>query len=637
MSLSEIKDKLYKREEEKDLAKYDQISFDVRKSSVNPQEAGFKKTGDVWGETKDELKEDRNNAVKIGGIIFAVVLVVSALALGVYYIKQSSFNVDRVSIEINGDKEAASGKKLEYEIILNNNNRAVLENVILKVSYPESFSPEGNSNFNQEGALGGTFTLGDIQGHEQKKIIFKGKVYSPKGTIVYLKANMLFSPGGYSNQFSTDNQFGLSVTSSPITLNLMAPQNMSNGDSLDYLITYKNESLEAYENVKIKMEYPAGFTFSKSEPNVSEGDNIWYVGHLSAGQEGKIIVSGKMEGGKNEIKLAKVYVGEMSEGQFIAQNEERIETRIEESPIVISQTVNGLKNLSVNAGENLRFKIYYKNEGTIGLRDVIVTEKIDSVILDYGKMKFPDGGAVDMKNKVITWKASDIPGLKLLNPGDSGIIEFSVDVKDIIPVSGVQDKNFVISSIAKIDSPDIQTPVQGNKIIAGNKMDIKLNSKLFLGVKGLYYDAFMENSGPIPPKVGQETTYIIKWTVMNVSNNVSGVKVESTLPTGVGFTGKVYPEGANLTFNERTNSMVWDIGNLEAGTGILTASKEVSFQIKITPAPNQKDSYADLINEARITGKDLFTNSDLSIIAEKKTTYLTEDKKIGESGYKVKD
>ena len=43
MSLSEIKDKLYKREEDKDLAKYDQISFDVRKSSVNPEEAGFKK------------------------------------------------------------------------------------------------------------------------------------------------------------------------------------------------------------------------------------------------------------------------------------------------------------------------------------------------------------------------------------------------------------------------------------------------------------------------------------------------------------------------------------------------------------------------------------------------------------------
>jgi len=124
------------------------------------------------------------------------------------------------------------------------------------------------------------------------------------------------------------------------------------------------------------MEYPDGFTFSKSKPVVSEGENVWYIGRLSAGQEGKIVVSGKLEGEKDNVKHSKVYVGEMIDGQFVAQNEEKTETIIGSSPLAISQTANGLKKLSVNAGETLQFKIEYKNEGTTGFSDVIITEKL---------------------------------------------------------------------------------------------------------------------------------------------------------------------------------------------------------------------------------------------------------------------
>jgi len=637
MSISEIKEKLYKKKKEKDLSKYDKIDFDVRKSSIDPKEAGFEKKGDDWVEEKDEIKEERNKAVKIAGIALVSLLVIAALMVGFYFFKKTSFNIENVNIQISGPKDVASGKKLQYEILIENKNRAKLEGAVLKVSYPESFIPENNPDFTPEGLLGGSFQLGNIKGKESKKIIFNGKIYSPKGTIVYLKNDLLFYPAGFNGQFSVNNQFDLNVTSSPITLNLMAPQNMSSDDSLDYLIVYKNEGKEDYNNVKIKMEYPDGFAFSKSEPSASEGENYWYIGRLSAGQEDRIVVSGKLSGESGNTKVAKVYIGEMIEGQFMAQNEEKVATKIESSPLFISQTVNGLKELNVNAGENLRFSIYYKNEGEIGLKDVIVTGNIDSAVLDYEKIKMRDKGSINMKNKTITWKAADVPELKNLNPGDSGTIDFEIKIKDIIPVAGVQDKNFVISSIAKIDSPDIQTPIQGNKIISGNKMDIKLNSKLFLNVKGLYHDAFTENFGPIPPRVGQETSYIIKWTAMNVSNDISEAKVKAALPPMVSFTGKIYPENSDLTFNERTNNIVWDIGNLNAGTGVLTASKEVSFQVKITPAPNQKDKYADILSQSIMTGKDLFTKSELSFAAGDKTTYMVDDKKVGEDGYKVKE
>ena len=636
MSLSEIKEKLYNKEEGEKILNYDKVDFDARKIMVDAQKTDFAKKGDVWKEGGDVLKKERTKAVKIAGIVVAVIFFVAAVMVGLYFIRNASFNNSRVIIGITGSKDSPSGQLVNYEISYENNNRAALKNSILQISFPENFTPIGNENFKPEGRTGGIVQLGEIAGHGKGKYILSGKIYSPKGTMVFVKADLLFDPAGFNSRFVASNQISIQVVSSSITLNFLAPQNLSNGDSLDYFINYKNEGSEDFQNVKVKMDYPQGFSFSNSNPPVSESNNTWYIGHLAAGQEGKITVSGKLEGAKDDIKLARAYIGEVSDNQFVSQNEEKAETKIEASALTIRQTVNDLGNLTVDAGEELRFRIFYKNEGSVGIRNVIVTEKLDSAVLDYTKLNLmANGGYFDANNKTITWKAVDVPALGFLESGAEGSIEFTVEVKGIIPVNNAQDKNFVISSVAKVDSPDIPTPIQGNKIVAGNKMDMKLNSKLVLSVKGFYNDAFIANSGPIPPVVGQDTTYTIVWNVMNISSDVSGVKVESSLPTGVTLTGKVFPTDTEIKFNERTNGLTWDIGNLAAGTGILSAAKEVRFQVKINPAPNQASTEASILGPSTISGKDLFSDSNLSVTMDGKSTYLSEDTKIPALGYKV--
>ena len=143
-----------------------------------------------------------------------------------------------------------------------------------------------------------------------------------------------------------------------------------------------------------------------------------------------------------------------------------------------------------------------------------------------------------------------------------GKIFFSIRVKDILPVGEEKDKNFVIKTVAKIDSPDVPTPISMNKIISSNAINMKVNSKLAISVKGYYSDQAIPNSGPIPPKVGEETTYTIHWKVLNVSNDISGATVSAILPTNSQMTGNIFPQDANLKYNERTNAVVWTIGNV---------------------------------------------------------------------------
>lgn len=626
MSLGEINDKLYRRTADEDLGKIDPTEFDPR---VHLDD---KKTEPISEDDRWHIKEKpkskrgffKNKAVRIGLYIFGGIVLVLISVGGFYKINQAAFSQERVTIKVDGPLEIRSGNLVTYEVDYKNDNRASLKNVVIKISYPESFKLDDNPNFKTEGPISGAYFLGDVPSNSESKVLINGRINSPKGALVYIKAEMTYSPSSLSSQFVAKNQLGVNVVSTPLSIEILAPQNVATGDEVNYMVTYKNDGEEAFDGIKVQVDYPEGFTFSSSDPKASEGNNIWYIGNILPSQEGKIVVTGKLEGNRDEVKNIAAHIGSTEKGAFVSYNEQNTSTKIAASPLIISQIVNGVSNLTAKPGDFLKFELNYKNVGDVGLRDVIINETLDSPVLEYTSLS-KVGGSFDDENKLLTFKASDFPGLKYLEPGQGGVIRFTIKVKEVIPVLSGNDKNFVISSLAKIDSPDISTPVSMNKIIAGNKMDIKLNSKLVLDVKGYYNDANISNSGPIPPKVNEETTYTLHWIVTNVSNDVTDARVEAVLPTNATATGKFYPDGANITYNERNNSIVWDIGTINAGTGVLTPSKEASFQVRIKPSLDQKGKEVDLLGVSNISAKDSFTGEILTAKTLGKKTALPED------------
>ena len=635
MSLFDIKNKLYKKELDEDITRHEASEFDARIDSAGREDENPVRP-DAWEEKKTWLTEEKKKMLKIGGIAVGIIVVIVLILVAIYQVRKASFNENRVTVSVDGSTQAASGKLLTYTIIYNNNNNASLNGAVLRITHPDSFKPDDSKDYHDESPTVSVADLNQVAGHGTGKIVFSGREYSLQGTLMYIKANLTYTPSDFNSQFQAAGQLGVNVVSTPVSIEVMGPQNLSSGDSLDYQISYKNEGESDFDNLEIKADYPAGFTFSHSDPPVSENNNVWYVGRLSAGAEGKIVVSGKLEGDVNQVKNIKVYVGAVNQGQFVSYNDESTSTKIILPPLAIGQTVNGLANLDVNAGDTLRFEINYKNQSVSGVTDAIVTEKLDSPVLDYSTLATDSGGAFDQSTNTITWKASDYPNLANLDPGQGGTIKFSIKVKDSIPVQSINDKNFIISSVAKIDSPDIQSTLASDKVISGNEMDLRLNSQIALDVKGYYTDPLISNSGPIPPTVGQTTSYTIHLKVSNVSNDVTGGQAVITLPTGVTFTGKTYPaDNSSLTYNDRTNTVVWNIGDMKAGDGILNPPRETAFQISITPSANQSGSAVDLLDSAVFTAKDSFTGENLAAQGGKKTTMLTEDSTVGINGGKV--
>ena len=641
MSLQETEKKLYRNEENLEL---DQIGkpgeTNPIKSEENPfASATFQSDLDqrkgVWVKEQEEKKEKRKKLIKKISIIAGAIVGIAGIIWLAFFIRKTAFSEERVKVAVSGPEKVKSSDAADFEISYENLNRASLKDAVLYISYSENFKPFGNLQFETEGPTVSKFNIGKIAGKNSDKVTFRGKFFGPRDALVYMEAKLEYKSSTFNSTFTAVGNKSIFISSSPLAVEVSGPANAAPGNAVSYTITYQNTGQENFNDLKLKAEYPDKFTFSNSEPLVSQGDNIWYVGNLAAGQTGQVKINGILDGARDEEKNLKVFIGEIGvDNNFISYNEANFRTKIISSPIVVSETINGKKeNIFVNAGDFLAFKINYKNTGTIGLRDVILTVEANSPVLDYSRIDMQSAkGEFSEEKKIITWRSSEIPGFKTLAPNAEGEVSFSIPVKEIIPVAGSKDKNFSFSAVARMDSPDVPSPEGANKIVASNAVNVKLNSKLLLNYEGFFNDAEISNSGPLPLKVGQETTFTLHTKIANVSNDVTDAKVVLTLAPGTKWKNNFQPRDASVSFNDRANELTWNIGNVPAGMGVITGPKELIYQIGVVPSQNQAGNFALLLSKAIFSAKDTFTGQGLEAKLGEKTSNLTEDLSVGEGG-----
>ena len=71
--------------------------------------------------------------------------------------------------------------------------------------------------------------------------------------------------------------------------------------------------------------------------------------------------------------------------------------------------------------------------------------------------------------------------------------------------------------------------------------------------------------------------------------------------------------------------MTWTPGSVPAHTNNTSLKKEVAFQISLTPSVNQVHQYPILINQAKLSAVDSFTNIKLESIQDNLTTRFSTD------------
>lgn len=519
-----------------------------------------------------------------------IIITILVSLVGFWYYQRNVYSKETLKLEILGPENPQAFDEVEYIVKYKNNGDITLEDVRLTFEYPKfSLLPEGEQNIQ-------TKTLEDIYPGQERTISFKARLVGKVGATHKARAVLSYRPKNLKARYESETSYTSTISSVPLKLELDIPTRIDSGKTFSFWINYFSSSDYPISDLRISMDYPAGFNYVLSQPK-GLADNEWAIPVLNKAEGDRVEVQGHLQGEMNDQKTFRAVLGKVIGGEFVPLLESIRGVIIAKPSLYISQTINGSQDYIARPGDRLHYEIYFRNIGEEPLTDLFLAVRLDGRPFDLESLR-TDTGSFKPGDNSITWDWQTFSGLRFLGAGEEGMVDFWINLKDDWPILGAGDKNFSIRDIVSLAQ-------------SRTEFNYKVAAKLVLSQTAYFKDEIFGNTGPIPPDVGKTTTYTVVWQAKSLYNDVTGAKVKALLPKNVELTGKVFPEEASLTFDSESREVVWDIGDLAAQGPEGGGERSVAFQIALTPTSADKGKIVKLVDKAIISGTDTWTQSHL--------------------------
>lgn len=381
-----------------------------------------------------------------------------------------------------------------------------------------------------------------------------------------------------------------------LRLEILAENDIKMGEEIEYTVKYKNNGNFVLENPKITFELPSNSLTEDSKVRFAEDLKDIYPGN-----EDFIKFKGRLLGKEGDLKVAKAtlsYTPRNLSARY--ESETTFTTKIS----LVNMALSFDLPTKIEKEKEINYAVNYFSNTDYPLENLsIKIEKIDGL-----DIKSADPHSFDN----LEWK------LNSLNKGQGGRIKLKAvakneagDYLNFVAKLGVwKDGVFIVIKETNQDVEAIKTA----------KLEFSQQA---------YYEAQsgIENSGPIPPKVSEPTTYAVKWLIKNYVSEVKNIKVRTILPQNVSLQDYIFPEdqASNFSFDSKSREIVWLAGNLLSDNSV-----EITFQIVLVPDLSQKGRLAELINQSIVFGEDASSGSIIQASGTKIDTSLPDDR--GNSG-----
>ncbi|KKR02534.1 MAG: hypothetical protein UT29_C0001G0014 [Candidatus Yanofskybacteria bacterium GW2011_GWA1_39_13] len=551
-------------------------------------------------------------------------LVLLALLLAIvsflsFWFGSPSFSESGVKLDIEGPTQVMVGDEVVYKLKYSNTTKLDLSSMRFKFTYPDSsvVLKDGIVSTN----LSETFTIDQLSPGQEEVKEFKAFLVGDRGNIKTAKVELAYRAGDLRTAFEKTTSVSTTIIGLPVALTLAAPPNSVPGQSISYVLDYRNETSDDIYDLRFEFDYPEGFSVQKLTPTPSTGNYIWNVPVLKKSSGGRISITGPLSGKEGETKNVSVVLKRKIGEQYVDYEKAETSSTIASSLLGTEILVNDSADYSAFAGDDLNYTIKYANSSNYNLVGVNLTVKLEGEMYDISSLD-TKGGYYDNSNGTILWNASSVPDFSNLSPNKKGQISFRIKLKNSIPSGATGSKNLFVRASARLSTPNVPSNVGGDEIFAESNLVTKISTQPTLKQVVYYNDLAFGSSGPLPPEVGKETSLTIHWQITNPGNDMSGVKISGILPAGVIWknivsVGSGQPEPS---YNKNTSEVVWNLGVLPQGVGVTGAKYEASFQVTIKPSLNQKGSTILLVKDSKLSGIDSFTKQNIIVPVRDITT-----------------
>lgn len=627
-SLNELEKHLYTRDDPVVNKKYSSVlhkkDYAVSNTWTGETEEASKKTSiSKINSISESMKPSFFRKI----FIYSLVILAGSLIFAGYKLfgGPSTVSNDNIDIVVLGNSFAEGGEELSLQIEITNRNSVPLELADLLVEYPKGGATVSGSDVVRLPRINvGTIDSGRTHSENIKVVLF-----GEQGSVKDVKVSLEYRIQGSSAIFVKDMNFPVTINSAPVTLSIDAPTETASNQDITLVLKVSSSAEKSAENMLLRVEYPTGFRFSDATPLAASLDNVWELGDISSGMEKTVTIRGSLSGQDGEERAFRVYVGEASPDNLTSLGV----TYTSLSHIVLIKKpfletelfINGssAEDVVVSGGKEIEFEINWKNNLPTRVTDLEMTAKITGNAYNENSLTVGSGFYDSLNNEII-WDKSTTGSFVSVEPGDSGTVSFNLSPVPLYSGNTLLESPSVIVEISiKGKQPSLGGLV--TEVTNFQKRTVKVTTDLQIAGKALYFQGPFVNTGPMPPRAEQQTTYTITWSVTNSSSNVTSAEAKAVLPTYVQYAGSTSPASENITYDDTTRTVTWKLGNVLSGTGLTKAIREASFKIALTPSTSQIDTTPQIILETVLTGTDSFTNTIVRSSRSALTTALYND------------
>ncbi|TAL48747.1 hypothetical protein EPN83_03030 [Patescibacteria group bacterium] len=559
--------------------------------------------------------------ILIGAVAFFVLSL--GVALLVFFGGGNSVSAKNIDIVVAGPSQVAGGETLTLEVSVRNGNAVPLESALLQVEYPAG--TRGADDKTAE-LLRQRLPLGKIPAGGEVRQTIKAVLFGEKDSIKELSFSLEYRIKDSSALFYKDKKHEIAIRSSPLILTADYSKELNSGQLFSITLSLASNSSELLRGVVVEAEYPFGFSFVSADPKGAAGDRIWQIGDLPSGDRRVIRISGRLEGQNEEERTFHFTAGIGSKedstkiGPVIVSSLETV--RIKRPFIDLSVTLSGDSSVEYVAFGNERIKanIVWTNNLAAQLLDGRVEARLSGAF-DRNSVSLSGNGFYRSVDNTVVWDKTSLAEIAAIDPGEKGVVGFTFTPQ----ISFGGGKNPQITLTVTMLGSQVQVNQTPQLVESTVSRVIKIASNAALTVRAVRSLGPFENSGPVPPRADQKTTYTIIWTVSNSLNDIANVKVKAALPPYISWESLTSPSSENIIYDPLSREVLWNVGDVPAGTTLGTKQREVAFQITLEPSLSQVGMTPNLVGESMLSADDRFTGRTVSITRLPLSTRISSD------------
>ncbi len=514
-----------------------------------------------------------------GLILLVIVGAIVSYVAGWWTFDLSNPDGSGVRLSIESRDIVSSGEEMTVAFVLDNNERSSLTNLELTIQWPEGVRiintsiPAINSSQN-------SWDWDELAVGDSNRLEVTLQLFGEEKDIKQINATLVYQLTNFSSDFFADSVHDVHIGDSVIQVKFDEVDDIPPLTETDWRVVITAQELVS-ENNFFRLILPSGLEVNKIQPDdlevTKQGDKQFIDYSLEGSESGDTVIiklTGKFEAGNKGKEIFTWQFGELTTEEFAVVQEGEFEQFVIGDEAELEVLVNGEESPeAVNWGDIVEVTLAVRNITSEDLKNLEWSLTLTPDVINWSAVS-SDANLVNESDGVVRLLPESNESMKILAAGEESNIKISIPIKSIQTNTGV----IVGTARLRILGESGVDALSFTKTIG----PINLAQSVRWHTTAHYFsdEGVQVGSGPLPPVVGERTTYRIQWNLAGAESGAQSTTFSTTLPSYVSWNNQFSANRGNISYDAARRLVTWTINNLDSynfSNGELQAEWEVGF------------------------------------------------------------